>query len=114
MDDRRPVALLGLGIMGSRIARRIVEDGWPLAVYDVHAPAVAKAAEMGARGATSPRDAAQDARFAVCAVRTYPQVIQALDGTDGLLAGLGPGATVVLLSTVSPEQAQTLAELCEA
>src|SRR3954451_3243424 len=114
MDSKPRVAQLGLGAMGSRIARRIRAAGWPLGVYDVYAPSVQKAADDGARGATSPRDVAAGAEFVICVVRTYAEAMEALTGHDGLLAGLDPGSTLILLSTVAPEQARALADLCEA
>ncbi|MBJ7457183.1 MAG: NAD(P)-dependent oxidoreductase, partial [Thermoleophilia bacterium] len=49
-DGGRPrVAVLGLGIMGGRIARRLLDAGLPVTVWNRDP---AKAHEPGARGAT--------------------------------------------------------------
>src|SRR5438105_2171231 len=108
MGDRPRVTLLGLGAMGSRMARRLLDAGWPLSVYDVRPEAAAPAVAAGARAGASPAEAARGAAFAVLLVRTHAQAEQALDGPDGALAGLESGATLVLMSTLAPQQARSL------
>jgi 3-hydroxyisobutyrate dehydrogenase len=49
------VAFFGLGIMGSGMARRLLANGYSLAVYNRDAKKASGFAEAGARVATSPR-----------------------------------------------------------
>src|SRR5262245_3327957 len=100
--------------MGSRMARRLLDGGWPLSVYDVRPEAAATAVAAGAQAGASPRAATRGAAFAVVLVRDHAQAEQALAGPDGALAGLGPGATVVLMSTLAPKQARDLEQIAAA
>src|SRR5438552_1851512 len=110
METRPAVALLGLGAMGSRMAQRLLEGGWPLAVFDVRREAAAPAIEGGARFGATPLEATQGARLAILMVRDFAQAEQALGGPDGALAGLEPGATLIIMSTVAPKQVRQLEE----
>src|SRR5437868_1198019 len=55
------IAFLGLGLMGTGMARRLQAAGFPLAVYNRNRAKAESFAGTGTRVATSPRDAAIDA-----------------------------------------------------
>lgn len=52
------LGLIGLGQVGSRLARNLLKHTFPLSVHDVDAGAVARAVELGASAASSPREIA--------------------------------------------------------
>ena len=52
------VALIGLGLMGSGMARRLLGAGFPLSVYNRNPERAAPLAAEGAHNAASPREAA--------------------------------------------------------
>jgi 3-hydroxyisobutyrate dehydrogenase len=62
--NKAPVAILGLGIMGSGMARRLAASGFPLSVYSRSREKAAPFAELGAFVADSPRQAASRAHIA--------------------------------------------------
>jgi 3-hydroxyisobutyrate dehydrogenase-like beta-hydroxyacid dehydrogenase len=100
------VACIGLGRMGSGIARNIQKAGFRLAVYN-RTPAKADAlVRAGARLASSPREAAADADVVVSCLMDDRSVLDALEGADGILAGLPRDAVHVGASTVSPRCAR--------
>jgi 3-hydroxyisobutyrate dehydrogenase len=95
------VAFLGLGIMGSNMARRLQEAGFPLTVYNRNP---AKAAPLAAGGATiadSPRQAAAQADVIISMVSDDPAARAVWLGENGALAGAKPGAVVIECSTVT-------------
>ncbi|HEX6886836.1 MAG TPA: decarboxylating 6-phosphogluconate dehydrogenase, partial [Candidatus Nanopelagicales bacterium] len=55
MSTEHPMQLgmIGLGRMGGNLVRRLLRDGHPCAVYDVHPPAVSALAQEGAIGTAS-------------------------------------------------------------
>jgi len=55
------IAFLGLGIMGSGMARRLLGHGFPLVVFNRDAKKIATFAAEGAQAAGSPREAATHA-----------------------------------------------------
>src|SRR6266508_1966151 len=94
------VAFLGLGAMGTPMARRILQAGLSLTVWNRH-PERAHAIE-GATVAKSPREAASAADV-VCTMLSDPVALEAVaDGPDGLVAGLSPGKIWLAFSTVTP------------
>jgi 3-hydroxyisobutyrate dehydrogenase len=93
------VAVIGLGRIGGGAVRSLARAGHAIAGYDVSADAVAAVAEQ-ARGASSPRDAAEGSEIVLVAVFDAAQVRDALSGADGVLAADPAPKVVVILSTV--------------
>ena len=59
------IAFLGLGLMGSGMAHRLVGAGFPVAVYNRNRDKAAPFAAAGATVAASPREAAMSANVTV-------------------------------------------------
>lgn len=57
MNTRRSVGLVGLGIMGSAMAKNMIEAGLSVVGYDVSSSAMARFREIGGMAATSIADA---------------------------------------------------------
>lgn len=96
------VAFIGLGIMGSRMALNLVRKGFAVTVYNRTPGRDAELLAAGAKAAATPRACVADAE-AVLLMLTGPQAVEAvLDGPDGVLAGLRPGACLANMSTVTP------------
>jgi 3-hydroxyisobutyrate dehydrogenase-like beta-hydroxyacid dehydrogenase len=96
------VAVIGLGAMGSRIARRLLDAGHELAVWN-RTPA--KAADLVASGATlvgSPAAAARDAEVVITMVTNADALRDVVEGPDGVASGLGEESTMIEMSTVGP------------
>ena len=116
--DRPRVALLGLGLMGAGMARRLLDAGFPLTVWNRTAAKATPLVEGGARLATSPRDAAEGAELVVSMVAddaASRALWLGVDGTgeDGALAGAAPGTVLIESSTVTPEWIAELAAAAE-
>ena len=114
METRARVALIGLGAMGSRMARRMLGAGWPLAVFDVRAESVAALAEEGAQGADSARQATEGAELVILMVQNTSQAHQALGGPDGALAGMSPATVLIVMCTLAPGDARGIEQLAAA
>lgn len=105
------IGFIGLGRMGSGIARNILEAGFPLTVYNRTAAKMQPIIESGATAAASPKEAAEQADVVFTCLGGDESVIDILHGDDGLLAGLGAGCIHAGLSTISPAGASELARL---
>jgi 3-hydroxyisobutyrate dehydrogenase-like beta-hydroxyacid dehydrogenase len=103
------VGFVGLGVMGGRIAKRLLDAGHAVTG---HNRTRAKAEWLLAQGmgwAGSPRAVAAASEVTFSMV-TGTQALRAVsDGPDGVLAGLGPGKVYVDMSTVSPSASAELA-----
>src|SRR3954470_22979368 len=100
------VAFLGLGIMGSRMARNLRAAGFDVVVWN---RTRARADELGEPVATTPREAAQGAALVITMVVDAPQVEAVLFGDDGAAAGLAEGGLVVDMSTIAPSAVKAIA-----
>jgi 3-hydroxyisobutyrate dehydrogenase-like beta-hydroxyacid dehydrogenase len=103
------LALIGTGMMGERVGRRLLDAGHELAVYNRTSERVAGLAAAGASVAATPREAAEGAD-AILTIVADPGAVRAVAyGDDGLLAGAAAGALWLDLSTVAPEDAREFA-----
>jgi len=104
------IGFMGLGIMGTPMAANLLKAGYPLMVYN-RTPAKAEAlAKLGAGVASSPRALAAAVDALVIMV-TGPEALDALLwGPEGAAAALGPGKTLINMSSVAPGYTLKLAE----
>ncbi len=103
---------IGVGVMGSRMARRLIEAGHPLIIYDVSAAAMKPLVKLGAKVARSPREVADKARIVFASVPTPPVLREVTCGANGIVHGKAVKILVDLSTTgsaVEKEIARALA-----
>lgn len=103
------VGVIGLGLIGAALSRRLVATGEPPIVYDLRAEAVDAAVAAGSIAAASSREVAERCDIVLVAVQTDDQCVHAVTGPDGVLAGARPGTCIAVLSTVLPATITALA-----
>jgi 3-hydroxyisobutyrate dehydrogenase-like beta-hydroxyacid dehydrogenase len=104
--DKPRIGFAGLGIMGSRMARRYLDAGYPLAVWNRTA---SRAQPLVAAGAVEAADPAALAGRSdvVCLNLADPPAVTAT--LEAMRPGLRAGVTVIDFSTVSPAAARAAA-----
>jgi 3-hydroxyisobutyrate dehydrogenase len=109
------VAFLGLGAIGTPMARHLVAPEFSLAVWNRTASkAAAFAAEHHVRHAATPADAARGADVVITCLPTSHDVAALLEGEDGLLAGMAKGSVLVDCTSGDPAGSRrTAARLAE-
>jgi 3-hydroxyisobutyrate dehydrogenase-like beta-hydroxyacid dehydrogenase len=103
------VGFVGLGVMGGRIARRLLQAGHTVTGYNRTRAKAEWLLASGLRLANSPRAAAEASDVTFSMVTGTAALRAVTEGPDGVLAGLGPGKVYVDMSTVSPSVSQELA-----
>jgi 3-hydroxyisobutyrate dehydrogenase-like beta-hydroxyacid dehydrogenase len=103
------VAVVGLGAMGSRIARRFLEAGHELTVWNRDAAKAEPLVAAGASAAQTPAEAARQAEAVVTMVADPEALAAVTEGPDGAAAGLLRGSVLVQMSTVGPRSLERLA-----
>ena len=102
------LGFVGLGAMGGRMAKRLLDAGHAVVGYNRTASKARWLVDAGLRLAGSPRDVASAADVVFIMV-TDPEALEAVsDGPDGLLAGLRRDAVIIDMSTVSPHASRAL------
>jgi 3-hydroxyisobutyrate dehydrogenase len=95
------IAVLGLGIMGSGIARNLLGKGFPVVVWN-RTPARAEPFRaLGAEAAESPADAARGAEVVIDVVTDVEASREVWTGARGALAAMSPSAAAVECATLS-------------
>jgi 3-hydroxyisobutyrate dehydrogenase len=107
------VAWIGTGAMGAPMARRVLDAGYPLAVFDRDPTACAELVAAGARLASSPADALKGAQVAFTMLGFPEEVEEVYLAKDGLVGAAEPGTYLVDLSTSDPNLAHDIAEVAE-
>jgi 3-hydroxyisobutyrate dehydrogenase len=111
MSAKQTIGFIGLGSMGWPMASLLHKAGYPLQVIDASAErAQAFAKEIGGTVAVSNRALASVCDIIVTILPTSAIVDSVLNGPDGVIAGLRPGAVVVDMTSGVPTVTRTLAE----
>ena len=96
------IAVVGLGAMGGRMARRLLDAGHDLRVWNRTAEKAAPLAAAGATAAPTPAEAAAEAQLVLTMVADPAALAAVTEGPDGVAAGVHPDAVVAEMSTVGP------------
>jgi 3-hydroxyisobutyrate dehydrogenase-like beta-hydroxyacid dehydrogenase len=105
------VAVVGLGAMGSRIARRFLDAGHELTVWNRDAARAEPLVAAGASAAQTPAEAARKAEAVVTMVADPEALAAVTEGPEGVAAGLVRGSVLVQMSTVGPRSLERLAAI---
>ena len=109
--DQIKLGFIGLGNMGSRIAQRLLDHGFQLALYDLDS---SKAKPIAAHGGIIAENALELARTAdviLSCLTNDEAVLSVYSGPAGVFAGAKPGTIVLEMSTISPETSRELHKL---
>jgi L-threonate 2-dehydrogenase len=102
------VAFVGLGAMGSGMARCLVRSEFAVRGYDVRPAALDQLGLDGGQPCRSAADAGEGASIAVVIVLNADQAEDAIFGERGLARTLAPDSVVVCMSTMSPARTRGL------
>jgi 3-hydroxyisobutyrate dehydrogenase len=110
MPDRKPVGLIGIGLMGQAQAERLLEAGHSVLGFDIEAAKGAWLAERGGMVAASIAEVARQASPILLAVFSTDQVEDVVE--RHIVPALEPGANPILLctSTCDPDRIAALGQ----
>jgi 3-hydroxyisobutyrate dehydrogenase-like beta-hydroxyacid dehydrogenase len=108
------LGFVGLGVMGSRVVKRLLDAGHTVTGYNRTSSKAQWLVDAGMRLADSPRAVAESADITFSMVTNTSALRHVMEGPDGLLAGISAGKIHVDMSTVSPAFSQEMAKRVEA
>lgn len=103
------VAILGLGIMGSGMAGRLLSAGFPLTVYNRNQEKCAPLVKQGATSVATPRDAASRSEIIISMVANDEASRDIWLGEQGALTGVAANYLLIECSTLTANWIHELA-----
>ena len=104
------LGFVGLGVMGSRMAARLLDKGHTVTGYNRTRPKAQWLLDKGMNWGDSPRAVTESADITFSMVTNTAALEQIAEGSSGVLAGLSSGKVWVDMSTVSPDASRALAQ----
>lgn len=98
----KKIGFVGLGNMGSHMARNLMEKGCQLTVYDLNQDAVSAAVTLGAAAASSAKEVAAVSEVVITMLPNSPHVKTAVLGKNGVLEGAKKGLVLIDMSSIDP------------
>jgi 3-hydroxyisobutyrate dehydrogenase len=95
------LAFIGIGLMGAPMARRLVEAGHDVALWNRNRDKLAPLVARGAQAAASPADAARGAEIVMLCVTDAAAVDAVVFGPAGVAESIAPPASTATPITQS-------------
>lgn len=109
-EPKKPnVGFIGMGHMGSRLAMRLLDAGYPLTVYDRTPEHTQPLAQRGAKTAATPAEIATVSAIVLSSLADDAAVEAVLLGPEGAVAAARPDTTFIEMSTILPATSRKLA-----
>jgi 3-hydroxyisobutyrate dehydrogenase-like beta-hydroxyacid dehydrogenase len=102
------IGFIGIGNMGMPMAKSLVQNGFPVTVFDVNRDAVIEITALGVLAAESPCELAAACDSIITMVKDESQTDQVVFGPRGLWEGIREGTTLIISSTVKPQYCRDL------
>jgi 3-hydroxyisobutyrate dehydrogenase-like beta-hydroxyacid dehydrogenase len=97
--------VIGVGLLGSAIARVLLDAGYQIVGYDIMPERLAELAQAGGVAARSAAEVARRSCEIFLVLPTLESVEESITGDGGVLAGSSAETVVIQMSTISPELA---------
>jgi 3-hydroxyisobutyrate dehydrogenase len=102
------VGFLGMGLMGSRMARNLLRKGFPVTVWNRTRSRAEALVADGARVAGTPSEVMAEVDVACTCLSTPAVLEEAVAGKEGLFTRARAGQLLIDFSTVSPDLSRSL------
>jgi 2-hydroxy-3-oxopropionate reductase len=104
------LAVIGVGVMGSAIAGRLLDSGATLHLYDRNAAQMAPLLARGAIAASSAREATANADHVIVSLNSVAIVEQAIFGPDGVAQAADAGKLLIDMSSIDAGRTASMAQ----
>ena len=104
MATSKNIGIIGMGNMGSGIARNLIKNGFSVTGFDLDADIMKEFAGYGGTAAASVADVGRAADTVFVMVMRGSQAEAVLFGDDGLTTTLPQGGTVIITATFHPRE----------
>ncbi|MEL7130843.1 MAG: NAD(P)-dependent oxidoreductase [Pseudomonadota bacterium] len=102
------VGVIGVGDMGSGLARNLIVNGFVTWGIDLLPPRQQAFVDMGGRGAVDTAEVGRNAQAVFVMVMKGAEAHEVILGADGLAETMAPGGVILLTATVKPSEARAI------
>jgi 3-hydroxyisobutyrate dehydrogenase len=110
MAGKETIGVVGTGRMGQAIVRHLIKHGYDVVGQDIDAAALDAVKAAGAQTVKTPAEVGKLATFVIVAVGYDDEASAVMLDKGGLLETMGPGSTISVSSTCTPDHVKMLAE----
>lgn len=107
------VSVIGLGDMGSGLAKNLLQSGFNVAGFDLSPARMASFTQMGGQAAGTIAEAGKGADVAFVMVMNGDQAKSVILGADGLAAAMPNDGVIILTATIKPREAREIGAAIE-
>jgi 3-hydroxyisobutyrate dehydrogenase-like beta-hydroxyacid dehydrogenase len=104
------LGFIGLGVMGGHMVNRLLSKGHSVTGYNRTRSKAEWLVQKGMKLAPTPRQVAEASDVVFAMVTNGTALLSVAEGSDGLIAGLGPGKYFADISTIYPDLSREMAE----
>lgn len=97
------VGIVGVGVMGTAIATRLLECGLSVTAYDRNDHKIQNVADKGAKPASSPKEVAANSDYVILSLNNAATVETIVFGNNGVAEAASPGKLLIDMSSIDPE-----------
>jgi len=108
--EKPRIGWIGTGVMGAPMCGHILDEGYPVTVYNRTKEKAQGLLDAGAEWADSSKAVAEKSDIIFTIVGFPPDVREVYFGDDGILAGVKEGSITVDMTTTEPRLAEEIAE----
>lgn len=101
------IGFIGVGIMGKPMALNLIKAGYTVFVHQKNKSAD-EVVKAGAQSCTTSKEIAEKADVIITMLPDSPEVIQVVEGSNGVLAGIKKGSLFIDMSTIAPSTAKAI------
>ena len=106
------VGIIGLGLMGSQIAARLLETDHPITIYNRDMTKTNPFAKLSTKIANTPKELAENCEFVIICVTNYEAVKEVCFGARGIVTATNCKNLIVAdSSTISPQESKYNAQV---
>jgi len=109
MGDKPNIGYLGLGLMGSQMTKRLIENGYTVTGFDPDPDKMAAAQANGVVPAASPADVTRASDVVEACIITTPALTEAMFGPDGVAEGAAADKIFLDHSTTIADKTRDMA-----
>ena len=108
------IGFIGLGNVGSKIAKNLINNGFKLTVLDLNETLSSSFEDIGAQWAASPKDLAIHSEMIITCLPSPKSCSDVMEGEDGVIKGLSKGKIWAEMSTTDFEEVKRIGKLVSA